>query len=106
MNTHKNARMTPLGRALLVHRVREKGWRVTAAAQAAGVSDRTAYKWLARFIQTSLREWIYGEAYASSAERTAAMKPWLTHYNTQRPHSALKHSPPWQRLNNLLGNNS
>jgi len=57
-----------------------------------------------RFIQTSLREWIYGEAYASSAERTAAMQPWLTHYNTQRPHSALKHSPPWQRLNNLLGN--
>ncbi|QFU15784.1 IS481 family transposase [Microvirga thermotolerans] len=57
-----------------------------------------------RFIQTSLREWIYGAAYASSAERSAAMKPWLTHYNTQRPHSALKHQPPWQRLNNLLGN--
>lgn len=59
-----------------------------------------------RFIQTSLREWIYGAAYASSAERIAAMQPWLTHYNTQRPHSALKHRPPWQRLNNLLGNDT
>jgi transposase InsO family protein len=59
-----------------------------------------------RFIQTSLREWIYGAAYASSAERTAAMDPWLAHYNTQRPHSALKHLPPWQRLNNLLGNDT
>ena len=59
-----------------------------------------------RFIQTSLREWIYGAPYASSAERSAAMTPWLTHYNTQRPHSALKHLPPWQRLNNLLGNDS
>ncbi|WP_414475874.1 IS481 family transposase [Microvirga sp. M2] len=59
-----------------------------------------------RFIQTSLREWIYGAPYASSAERTAAMQPWLTHYNTQRSHSALNHMPPWQRLNNLLGNDS
>jgi transposase InsO family protein len=59
-----------------------------------------------RFIQTSLREWIYGKAYASSAERTAAMKPWLTHYNTKRPHSALKNMPPCQRLNNLLGNDN
>jgi transposase InsO family protein len=57
-----------------------------------------------RFIQTSLREWIYGAAYTSSAERIAAMHPWLTHYNTKRPHSALNHGPPWQRLNNLLGN--
>jgi transposase InsO family protein len=57
-----------------------------------------------RFIQTSLREWIYGATYASSAERIAAMHPWLTHYNTTRPHSALKHTPPSQRLNNLLGN--
>jgi transposase InsO family protein len=59
-----------------------------------------------RFIQTSLREWTYGGAYASSAERIAAMQPWLTHYNTTRPHSALKHCPPWQRLNNLLGNDN
>ncbi|MCW5718839.1 MAG: IS481 family transposase [Bauldia sp.] len=47
MNSHKNARMTLLGRVLLVDRVRQ-GWLVAAAAAAAGVSERTAYKWLAR----------------------------------------------------------
>jgi transposase InsO family protein len=48
MNVHKNARMTVHGRALLVRRVRVLGWRVVDAAGAAGVSPRTAYKWLAR----------------------------------------------------------
>ena len=49
MNTHKNARMTVHGRALLVKRVEIEGWRVAEAASAAGVSERTAYKWLARY---------------------------------------------------------
>ena len=49
MNVHKNARMTVHGRVLLVRRVREQGWRVEDAAEAAGVSVRTAYKWLARW---------------------------------------------------------
>ncbi|MDB5468786.1 MAG: family transposase [Caulobacter sp.] len=47
MNVHKNARLTPSGRALLADRV-EQGWKVKAAAEAAGVSKRTGYKWLAR----------------------------------------------------------
>jgi transposase InsO family protein len=49
MNTHKNARMTVHGRALLVKRIVEEGWPVTEAGEAAGVSIRTAYKWLARY---------------------------------------------------------
>ena len=49
MNSHKHAALTPIGRALLVSRVLEQGWKVTQAAQAAGVSERTGYKWLARF---------------------------------------------------------
>jgi transposase len=49
MNSHKHARLTAKGRALLVRRVLEEGWKVAAAAEAAGVSGRTAYKWLARF---------------------------------------------------------
>jgi transposase InsO family protein len=48
MNVHKNARMTVHGRLLLVRRVGEQGWQVGDAALAAGVSERTAYKWLAR----------------------------------------------------------
>jgi len=49
MNLHKHARLTPRGRALLVARVIEHGLRVEEAAHAAGVSVRTAYKWLRRF---------------------------------------------------------
>ncbi len=48
MNVHKNARLTPQGRALLVHRVRTDGWRVGDAAAAAGLSQRQAFRWLAR----------------------------------------------------------
>ena len=48
MNLHKNARLTPQGRALLVKRVRTEGWRVRDAAAAAGISQRQAFRWLAR----------------------------------------------------------
>ena len=49
MNSHKHAVLTPKGRALLVSRVLELGWKVREASEAAGVSERTGYKWLARF---------------------------------------------------------
>lgn len=49
MNVHSSARITRAGRALLVHRVTQEHWSVTEAADAAGVSPRTVYKWLARF---------------------------------------------------------
>ena len=51
-----------------------------------------------RFIQTSLREWAYARPHATSHERTAALIPWLDHYNTARPHTALAHQPPASRL--------
>ena len=49
MNTHKHARLTIYGRDLLVRRILEHGQRPVEAAQAMGVSARTAYKWLARY---------------------------------------------------------
>lgn len=49
MNIHSSARFTPAGRALLVRRVTQERWSVASAAEAAGVSPRTAYKWLTRF---------------------------------------------------------
>ncbi len=49
MNSHKHARLTACGRALLCQRVLEQGWKVGEASQAAGVSERTTYKWLARY---------------------------------------------------------
>ena len=59
-----------------------------------------------RFIQTSLREWAYARPYASSQHRTAAIGPWTDSYNTARPHSGINGLTPWQRVNNLLGNDS
>lgn len=49
MNNHKNARLTVHGRFLLVRRILEDGLRPAEAAQAMGVSLRTAYKWLHRY---------------------------------------------------------
>jgi transposase InsO family protein len=48
MNIHKNARLTPRGRVLLVQRI-ESGVPVGRAAAAAGVSRQTAYRWLRRY---------------------------------------------------------
>ena len=61
-----------------------------------------------RFIQTSLREWAYVQAFSSSAARTEAMRPWLHGYNRLRPHSALGGKPPFTRLakDNLHSNDS
>jgi len=59
-----------------------------------------------RFIQTSLREWAYGRAYLSSDERARAVGPWTDRYNLARPHSGIGGITPWQRVNNLLGNDS
>ena len=50
MNLHSGARSCPASRALLVGRVRQAGWTVTRAAEAAGISRRTAHKWLARHV--------------------------------------------------------
>jgi transposase InsO family protein len=57
-----------------------------------------------RFIQTLQGEWAYGRVFQTSAERTAALKPWLTHYNFKRPHGALSHKPPGSRLTNAPRN--
>ena len=59
-----------------------------------------------RFIQTLQREWAYGRVFQHSAQRTAALKPWLVHYNFTRPHGALSHKPPGSRLTNLPRNYS
>jgi transposase InsO family protein len=48
MKLHANARLSVKGRQLLVDRVEVAGWSVMEAAEAAGISDRTARKWLAR----------------------------------------------------------
>jgi transposase InsO family protein len=49
MKLHRNAKLSVKGRELLVERIANAGWSLTQAAEAAGVSDRTAAKWLARY---------------------------------------------------------
>ena len=49
MQVHARARLTPKGRQLVVERVLEQGWTATAAAEAAGVAERTVYRWLERY---------------------------------------------------------
>lgn len=46
---HKNARLTPAGRALLVQRVLFEDQSVREVSHAMGVSPRTGYKWLRRY---------------------------------------------------------
>src|SRR5690242_16180476 len=48
MNVHQNARLTPRGRVLMIERI-EAGLPVRRAAAAAGVSERTAHRWLKRW---------------------------------------------------------
>lgn len=49
MNTHSLARTTPRSRAALVARIQNEGGSIAQVAAGFGVSERTAYKWLARF---------------------------------------------------------
>jgi transposase InsO family protein len=49
MKLHANAKLTPSARLLLCRRVEDQGRSLAEAAEAAGVSERTARKWLARY---------------------------------------------------------
>ena len=49
MRCHANARLSPIGRQLLVDRIEREGWKVQDAAESLGISERTARKWLARW---------------------------------------------------------
>ena len=78
MSTHKNARTTPFGRALMVRRVLDEGWTAKAAAESAGVSVRTVRKWSARY----------------RAEGTAGLAD-----RSSRPHRpAGRHAEGWRQL--------
>jgi transposase len=63
MNLHGNARLTLRGRRLLVERVCRQRVALVDAAGAAGISTRTASKWVARY---------RGEGLAGLADRSSA----------------------------------
>ncbi|MBJ7520476.1 MAG: IS481 family transposase [Solirubrobacteraceae bacterium] len=49
MRLHANARLSPIGRRLLVDRVERDGQSIEAVSESLGISCRTASKWLARW---------------------------------------------------------
>jgi transposase InsO family protein len=51
-----------------------------------------------RLNRTLATEWAYRHVFLTNHDRTAALAPWLEHYNTQRRHSALGGLPPISRL--------
>ena len=50
MKLHRNARTCPKSRALIAARVIDQGWSLRSAAEAAGVSEPTARKWVRRAV--------------------------------------------------------
>jgi transposase len=54
MQLHANAGTCPKRRALVARRVLGEGWSLAAAAKAAGVSERSAGKWVRRFSSEGL----------------------------------------------------
>lgn len=51
-----------------------------------------------RFIQTLKRRWAYRYVFRTSAIRAASLRPWVAHYNHQRPHRSLGKKAPMARL--------
>ncbi len=49
MQIHANAKLVPSTRLLLVQRVVEERWKVAEVAVGFGISERTVYRWLARW---------------------------------------------------------
>ena len=52
--SHRNARLTPRGRQLLVQRVRDQGTPVAHVAKAMGISRQCAHRWVRRFDEEGL----------------------------------------------------
>jgi transposase len=102
MKMHANARLSLKGRELLVARVQDAGWSLSAAAEAAGISDRTARKWITR----QRTEGPQGFLDRSSAPMIVANR---TDERLITDHGAPGHRPPIARrneLNNPLGHYS
>jgi transposase InsO family protein len=59
-----------------------------------------------RFHRTLGDGWAYARLYDTTADRDAALPPWLHFYNHHRAHSALGGQPPITRLTNLPGHHT
>jgi transposase InsO family protein len=73
-----------------------------AAAEIKQVFIRPHCPWqngkVERLNRTLLTEWAYRQVFLTNDQRSAALAPWLEHYNTRRRHSSLGGLPPISRL--------
>jgi transposase InsO family protein len=51
-----------------------------------------------RFNRTLQTEWAYRQPFTSNDQRTAALDPWLDHYNNERNHHGIGGKPPISRV--------
>jgi transposase InsO family protein len=51
-----------------------------------------------RLNRTLQTEWAYRQVFTTNTARAEALAPWLQHYNTERPHTAIGGLPPISRL--------
>ena len=70
MQLHGNAKLSPSTRRLLVGRVLREHWKVARAAVSVGVSERTAYRWLARWRTGDRQLWDHSSAPKRVPRRT------------------------------------
>ena len=95
MNSHKNARLTLEGRKLLIKRIAVMG--LMPAAEAAGISVRTARKWRDRFE----REGLHGLLDRSS--RPAKTRSTLDAQVALRIEQLRRHRMPMRRIASVVG---
>ena len=95
MNAHKNARLTIAGRKLLVERIAVMG--LTPAAEAAGVSLRTARKWLRRFQIGGI------EALVDRSSRPRRMRSSMDEAEIKRVEQLRRSRMPLRRIAELVG---
>ena len=95
MNSHKNARLTYEGRKLLIERITTLG--LTPAAEAAGVSLRTARKWRDRFNECGL------DGLLDRTSRPVRTRSRLDAHMVQRIEQLRRHRMPMRRIAQVIG---
>lgn len=86
MDSHKNARLGFAGRVCLVQRVLKDGWTGAATAAAFHVSERTVWKWVARYQAgglTALRDGA-SRPHRSPRQTKRALEPRVVAWRQQR----------------------
>ncbi|MCM3566312.1 IS481 family transposase [Hydrogenophaga intermedia] len=95
MNSHKNARLTFEGRRLLIERIAVMG--LMPAAEAAGISVRTARKWRQRFEAGGI------DALVDSSSRPARTRSTIDEALSQRIEQLRRSRMPMRRIAAVVG---